>query len=125
MTEESILKIHRQVFLKSLLEQDWPSLADLYADDYTLVRSDGTTLGKEAVLADLTTGGLLFRSIELTHERVRLLGSVAVITGDSKTVAERGSLAFQSAFRFVAVYVESGEDTRLLHFQSTDIKPRT
>ena len=93
----------------------------MYADDYALVRSDGTALTKEEVLIDLRTGGLVFKSIELTNERVRLVGSVAILTGDSRTIAEREGVAFESRFRLVAVYVETEGGLRLLHFQSTDL----
>ena len=95
----------------------------MYADDYTLVRSNGTALTKEEVLTDLRTGDLVFKSVELMNARVRLVGSVAILTGDSRTIAEREGVSFESRFRLVAVYVETEGDLRLLYFQSTDIPP--
>ena len=121
MNQEIVLKTHRDIFYQALLHQDWSSLADLYADDYTLVRSNGTALTKQEVLTDLETGDLACASIELTNERVRLIGPVAILTGDSRTIAERAGVIFESCFRLVAVYVETEEGLRLLHFQSTDI----
>ena len=93
----------------------------MYADDYTLVRSNGAALTKEEVLTDLRKGDLVFKSIELMNERVRLVGPVAILTGDSWTIAEREGIASESRFRLVAVYVETEGSLRLLHFQSTDI----
>jgi hypothetical protein len=49
MTEESVLQTHRGIFYQALLTQDWDSLSALYADEYTLVRSNGTVLSKEIV----------------------------------------------------------------------------
>ena len=121
MNQDTVLKTHRGIFYKALVNQDWGSLAELYADDYTLVRSNGTALTKEEVLTDLKTGDLVFKSIELMNERVRVAGPVAILTGDSRTIAEREGIAFESRFRFVAVYVETRGSLRLLHFQSTDI----
>ena len=123
MNHDTVLKTHRDIFYKALLHQDWDSLAELYADDYTLVRSNGTALTREDVLTDLRTGDLDFKSIELMNEHVRLVGSVAILTGDSRTIAERDGVASNSHFRLVAVYVETEEKLRLLYFQSTDIPP--
>ena len=123
MTEELVMSTHREVFYKALLDQDWPTLANLYADDYTLIRSDGSMLGKDAVLSDLATGGLVFRSIELTNARVRLAGEAAVLTGDSHTTAERRGSKAEAFFRLTAVYVERNSCIHLLHFQSTPYIP--
>lgn len=123
MNQDTVLKTHRDIFCKALLHQDWASLAELYADDYMLVRSNGTVLTKDDVLTDLRTGDLDFKSIELMNEHVRLIGSVAILTGDSRTIAKRDGIASESHFRLVTVYVETEEKLRLLYFQSTDIPP--
>jgi Domain of unknown function (DUF4440) len=83
LNQDTVLKTHRGIFYKALVNQDWGSLAELYADDYTLVRSNGTALTKEEVLTDLKTGDLVFKSIELMNERVRVAGPVAILTGDT------------------------------------------
>jgi Domain of unknown function (DUF4440) len=121
VNQDTVLKIHRDIFYKALLDQDWGSLAELYADDYTLVRSNGTALTKEEVLTDLRTGDLVFKSIELMNEHVRLVGPVSILTGNSWMIAERNGVASESHFRLVAVYVETKGKLRLLYFQSTDI----
>ncbi|WP_396271447.1 nuclear transport factor 2 family protein [Granulicella arctica] len=124
MTPASVLRTHQEVFYQSLLHQDWDALASLYADDYNLVRSNGTSLSKEEVLNDLQVGALVFRSIRLMNERVRVVGSVAMLTGESQTITERRGVVFESHFRLIAVYVEAEGSARLLYFQSTDI-PKT
>ena len=121
MNQDTVLKTHRDIFYRALLHQDWGSLAELYADDYTLVRSNGIALTKEEVLTDLRTGNLVFKSIELMNEHVRLVGSGAILTGESRTIAERDGVASESHLRLVAVYVETEGNLRLLYFQSTDI----
>jgi hypothetical protein len=121
MTPASVLRTHQKVFYQALLHQDWNALASLYADDYNLVRSNGTSLSKEEVLNDLQFGGLVFRSVKLMNARVRLVGSVAVLTGESQTIDERQGIVSESHFRLIAVYVEAEGSIRLLHFQSTDM----
>lgn len=121
MTSEQVLKTQRQVFYRSLLQQDWEALEGLYAENYILVRSDGSVLPKKEVLEDLRLQHLVFQSIELADEEVRMIGSAAVLTGTSVTTAVRGSEVVESHFRLVAVYVEEAGSVRLLHFQSTPI----
>jgi hypothetical protein len=123
MTKGTVLETHRGVFYQALLTRDWNALLELYADDYTLVRSNGTVLSKQAVLSDLRTGGLVFISIELTKEQIQIDGSFAILTGESRTIAERGGVSYESRFRLIAVYVEVEGIVRLRYFQSTDIAP--
>ena len=49
-----------------------------------LVRSDGSVLTKDEVLADLRTRKLPFERIEVSDEEVRIIDSVAVLTGQSR-----------------------------------------
>lgn len=117
------MKTHRGIFYQALLHQDWRDLAELYADDYILVRSNGDALTKAQVLTDLKMGDLVFKSIELMNERVRIVGSTAILTGESRTTAERKGVITDSHFRLVAIYVGTKQGLRLSYFQSTDIPP--
>ena len=121
MTEQEVLATHRDIFYAALLNGDWDALSDLYANDYTLVRSDGSQLCKEEVLLDLRSGDLIFKAIELREERVRLCGSMGLLTGESTTVSERNGIASRSHVRLTAVYLKSDSRIYLLHLQSTDL----
>lgn len=122
MTARDVLSAQRDVFYPALISRDWDALSRLYAEDYTLVRSDGSVLDKPGVLADLKTGTLRFQSIKLWNEQVRLIGSVGLLTGESRAVMERKSVISESHFRLTAVYTENAGEIRLLHFESTDIE---
>ena len=119
MTTDEVLRVHRDIFYRSLLDQDYDALSDLYANEYMLVRADGSVLNKAAVLYDLKAGGLTFKSIELVGEDVRIYGETAILTGQSRTLAFRNGEEFRSRFRLVAVYTREAEDFKLIHFQST------
>ena len=121
MTAEEVLRVHRDIFYRSLIDQDFDALAVLYANDYMLVRSDGSVLNKESVLRDLMGQGLTFTSIELVGEEVRIYGETAIVTGESRTLARRDSEQLASRFLLVAVYTSQAEMVRLVHFQSTEL----
>jgi ketosteroid isomerase-like protein len=121
VTQEDVIRTHTQEFSAALQAQDLDALSRLYADDYMLVRPDGSVLSKREVLQDLRDGGLIFKSIELTDLNVRIYGQTALLTGDSKTVTSRGSKEARAHVRLVAVYVDEGGRLRLAHFQSVSL----
>jgi ketosteroid isomerase-like protein len=122
MTAEQILSIHTDIFNRALKEQDYAALEGLYADDYMLVRPDGSVLNKQEVLQDLRSGGLLFHSIELSQTEVRLYGSTALFTAECQAVSSRSGMESRSHFRLTAVYVQQGQSIKLVHFQSTILR---
>jgi ketosteroid isomerase-like protein len=121
MTEADVLKTHSAIFYEALKNRDFDALEKLYSEDYMLVRADGSVLNKQAVLKDLREQGLTFQSIELTNVRVRLFGSTAILTGESKTLSSRGLQETQAHFRLIAVYVKNDDAIHLAHFQSTTL----
>jgi hypothetical protein len=121
MTEAEVLTVHTESFYGALKTRDFATLERLYSERYMLVRSDGSVLNKHQVLRDLRDQGLTFESIELKLEEVRVFGSAAILTGESKTVSCRDSTRTRAHFRLVAVYAEEEVGIRLVHFQSTDL----
>jgi hypothetical protein len=121
MTAEEILSIHTDIFNRALEEQDYIALEGLYADDYMLVRPDGSVLNKQEVLKDLRSGGLRFHSMELGQTEVRMYGVTAVLTAASQAVSSRDGMESRSHFRLIALYVQQGQSIKLVHFQSTSL----
>jgi hypothetical protein len=122
MTAEEILSIHTDTFNRALKEQDYIALETLYADDYMLVRPDGSVLNRQEVLQDLRSGGLRVHSIELGQTEVRLYGATAVLTAESQVVSSRNGLESRSHFRLIALYVQQRQSIKLAHFQSTSLR---
>ena len=119
MTEEQLLRRHLEDFNQALIHQDYDALERIYSDRYMLVRPDGSVLNKKEVLKDLREDGLRFRSIELADAVVRVFGSAAILTADTKSVSSRNGKESQTHFRLVAVYAQEEDAIRLVHFQST------
>ena len=121
MTAEDVIRTHIEGFNRALRTRDLDTLSAIYADDYMLVRPDGSVLGKEDVLRDLGPGGLRFTSIELANVGVRIYGQTALLTGDSRTVASRNGAEVSGRIRLLAVYVHDRSRLRLAHFQSVSL----
>ena len=121
MTAEQVFQLHSEGFNRALKQQDYGALERIYSDEYMLVRPDGSVLNKQQVLRDLREQGLTFHSIDLKDPLVRVVGSAAILTAESRTVTSRNDQESKAHFRFVAVYAQEGEAIRLVHFQSTTL----
>jgi ketosteroid isomerase-like protein len=121
ITEKEVSRAHREDFYGALQRNDLEMLSQIYADDYMLVRPDGSTFSKAQILDDLKTHSMVFSSIELTNEKIRIYGPVGILTGDSKITALRDGKESTTEFRLVAVYCKQGGRIVLVHFQSSPL----
>jgi ketosteroid isomerase-like protein len=116
-----VSRTHREDFYGALRENDLEKLSRIYSDGYMLVRPDGSAFSKAQILDDLKTHAMSFKSIELTNEKIRIFGSVGILTGDSKVTTVRDGVSGKSAFRLVAIYSKQNGRIELVHFQSSPL----
>jgi len=121
LTTEEVRRAHREDFYGALKKNDLEKLTQIYSDDYMLVRPDGSAFSKAQILEDLKSHSMSFNSIELTNEKIRIYGSVAVLTGDSKITLVRDGVESSTEFRLVAIYCKQSDRIALVHFQSSPL----
>src|SRR6202046_5547301 len=121
MTTEEVSRTHREEFYGALKKNDLEKLSQIYSDDYMLVRPDGSAFSKAQILDDLKAHSMSFKSIELTNEKIRIYGSVGILTGDSMITTVRDAKESNSGFRLVAVYCKQNDRIELVHFQSSPL----
>jgi ketosteroid isomerase-like protein len=121
ITTEEVRRAHLEDFYGALKTNDLEKLSQIYSDDYMLVRPDGSVFSKAQILDDLKTHSMSFPSIELTNQKIRICGSVGILTGDSKITTVRDGRESTTAFRLVAVYCKQRDRIQLVHFQSSPL----
>jgi ketosteroid isomerase-like protein len=121
ITTEEVSFAHREDFYGALRKNDLEKLSRIYSDDYMLVRPDGSVFSKAQILDDLKTHAMSFESIELTNDKIRIFGSIGILTGDSRITTLRDGTSGKSAFRLVAVYSKQNGRIELVHFQSSPL----
>jgi ketosteroid isomerase-like protein len=121
ITTKEVSRTHREDFYGALRENDLEKLSRIYSDDYMLVRPDGSAFSKAEILDDLKTHAMSFKSIDLTNEKIRIFGSVGILTGDSTITTARDGVSGKSAFRLVAIYSKQNGRIELVHFQSSPL----
>ncbi len=121
MTAEEVSLVHRKEFYGALEANDLEKLSRIYSDDYMLVRPDGSAFSKTQILDDLKAHVMSFELIELTNEKIRIFGTVGVLTGDSTIRTVRDGKSGESSFRLVAIYSKQNSRIELVHFQSSPL----
>jgi ketosteroid isomerase-like protein len=121
ITTQEVSAAHYDDFYGALRRNDLEKLSQIYSDDYMLVRPDGSAFCKAQILDDLKIHAMTFSSIELTNEKIRIHGSVGILTGDSNITTVRDGRESQTAFRLVAVYCKQNDRIELVHFQSSPL----
>lgn len=121
MTPDAVIAFHRDVFIGSLLRQDYATLRDVYDESYMLVRPTGEKLTKQGVIDDLRKASLTFLSVDLEQEEVRIYDDAVILTAISLTHTRRGTVEARTRARLVAIYVLRESLLRLVHYQSTNL----
>ncbi len=121
ITTEEVSRTHHEGFYGALKTNDLEKLSQIYSDDYMLVRPDGSAFSKAQILDDLKTHSMRFKSIDLTNQKIRIYGSVGLLTGDSKITTVRDGKESKTEFRLVAVYRKQNDRIELVHFQSSPL----
>ena len=111
-------------FLEALKSADISSLERIYGDDYILVRSNGDTLTKAQILADLTQHSMRFASFEVNDVLIRTKGPVGILTADVRSTAVRDGVEIKAHARQIVILSKENERIAISHFQSTNIVDR-
>lgn len=120
ITQQEVLTFYN-AFLEILKSGDIPSLETIYAEAYLLIRSNGDTLNKKEILADLHQHSMHFTSLEASEVLIRIKGSVGILTAVVRSTAVRDGVEIKSHTRQLAIVSKENNQITISHFQSTNI----
>ena len=98
---------------------DWAALDAALADDLTYVHSTARLESKAEHLSNLRAGKPHYRGIAPRERQARVHGGVGVVNGVSEMHVENGGKEQRFTVRYLAVYAKSGEQWRMIAWQST------
>ena len=98
---------------------DWPGLEATLADDLTYVHSTARLESTTEHVANLRAGKPHYRGIAPRDRQVRVHGGVGVVNGVSEMHVERDGKEQRFTVRYLAVYAKSGQNWRMIAWQST------
>lgn len=100
---------------------DFAALAQIMADDYLRIETDGSVRGKATVLATYQPEQRHWEYAQGDEYDVRVYGDTAVVVGRWTARGVNNGEAFDYAARFLTVYVKRGRRWQMVAEQSTPI----
>jgi len=116
--EEELLKVEEE-FAQAIVRNDADAIANLLADDWVIVDPDGGVIDKARFLAVIRSGVLSHEMMESEDWRVRVYGSIAVVTGLTTTKGEFMGQAFTSNERATDIFVKQADCWQCVFTQLT------
>ena len=117
-TEADVLRADDRRF-EAMRREDWAGLEAALADDLTYVHSTARLESKAEHIANLRAGKPHYRGIAPRERTVRVHGGIGVVNGVSEMHVERDAKEQRFTVRYLAVYARSGEQWRMIAWQST------
>jgi ketosteroid isomerase-like protein len=116
--EAEVLKADDRRF-EAMRREDWAGLDAALADDLVYVHSTARRESKAEHVANLRAGKPHYRGIAPREREVRVNGNVGVVNGVSEMHVERDGKETRFTVRYLAVYARTGEQWRMIAWQST------
>jgi ketosteroid isomerase-like protein len=101
--------------------EDWATLDAALADELTYVHSTARLESKTEHIANLQAGKPHYRGIAPRERRARVRGDVGLVNGISEMHVERDGKEQRFTVRYLAVYVKTAAQWRMISWQSTKV----
>ena len=105
------------------IKQDAAALDRLLADDLTYVHASGLVQSKADFIADLKEGKRVYKAVNNSDVKVRLLQDAAVITAKSEITVSFAGKENALSLQIIEVYAKRHGHWQLIAYQSTRLKP--
>ncbi len=107
----------------AILKGNIAGLDALLADDYIAITPTGILQSKEQALANLRSGTVRFKSIELTDRKIRMYGTTALVTSRAEVSATGPDGEISGSYRYTRVYVKDPRGVwRIVSFEASRIR---
>jgi len=116
--EGDVLRADERRF-EAMRKDDWAALDAALSDDLTYVHSTARLESKAEHIANLRAGKPHYRGIAPRDRRARVHGNVGVVNGVSEMHVDNAGKEQRFTIRYLAVYAKTGEQWRMLAWQST------
>jgi ketosteroid isomerase-like protein len=107
----------------AVLKGNITAMDALLADDYIAISPTGILQSKEQALANLRSGNMHFKSLELTDRKIRMYGTTALVTSRAEVNATGPDGEVSGSYRYTRVYVKDLRGVwRIVSFEASKIR---
>ena len=122
MTTQQEVSSAEDRFFTALLEADGGALDAVLTTDFVLIDvMTGSEITGPALREVVTGRQLVFESVERIDSRVRVYGSSAIVTGQTRMSGRYLQQTWSAHSRYTHVYIRGGDGWRLASAQGTPI----
>ena len=118
--EADVLRADENRF-EAMRKADWNALDAALADDLTYVHSTARLETKAEHIGNLRAGKPHYRGIAPRDRKARVHGTIGVVNGVSEMHVENTGKEQRFTVRYLAVYAKTGEQWRMIAWQSTRV----
>ena len=107
--------------LRAMVAVDIPALESILADDMTYTHANAWTQKKTEFIGTIKSGATKYESVATEDVKVRVYGTVALMTGRAAVKAKSDGKDIDVQLRYLDVYVKQQDQWRMVAWQSTRI----
>jgi ketosteroid isomerase-like protein len=108
---------------EAILNRNVAAMDALLASDYMAITANGTLQSKDEALANLRSGALHIKSLEITDRKVRFYGATALVTSRAEVSGTTPEGDLNGSYRYTRVYVrDAGGVWRIVSFEASRIR---
>jgi ketosteroid isomerase-like protein len=109
--ERQLIRLKHEIG-RAYLERDVAALERIYADDYTVVYTEGGSLERAEEIERMKAGGVSYESVSFEDASARVHGDTAVLVGRSTVKGRNKSGPFHVQYVSTTVFVKQGGQWR-------------
>jgi ketosteroid isomerase-like protein len=120
--EQQITALSDQAVL-AYLEADTSFIEKYYADDATVMHSDGKLSTKAQEIENLRSGALKYASIDVQERKIRIYGDTVVAVALSSPKGTLNGKQFSGDYLSTLVWVKQNGNWKIVAYQATRVAP--
>jgi len=112
-----------KAWCSAILHGNISAMDALLSDDYMAITPSGILQSKDQALANLRSGSLHFKSIDLSDRKIRLYGKTALVTSRAEVSGTGPEGDMSGSYRYTRVYVKDARGVwRIVSFEANKIR---
>ena len=117
---DAIIKLD-QLWAQAHKDLDLKIIEDILSDDYQQIQTDGSIIGKQALLASYGSGNRQWEVAVSSHHQVQFSGDLAILVGRWRGKGINNEKEFDYSARFISIYRLENGIWKMIHDQSAPV----
>ena len=119
--EQNIINLHKKKF-DWLISKQYDSLLTLFHEDIEYIHSNGWVESKADIIADLKSGKLNYKRVDVNEVKVRLSKNIAILTGKGVFFVTMDNKDLEIKLLYSEVYIKEKGKWLLTHRHSNKLQ---